>query len=105
MNKYSKRLSQLTEFYLFLTQKIVTKLSEIWVGPEIWDPEKNYPRSRIEGSKKLRNPVPGSGFRNTESQKGMGRGGRWGREDREEEGKSEESEEGRKCEEKEERGK
>jgi hypothetical protein len=39
------------------TRKIVTKLSKIWVwdpGSEIWDPEKTYSGSRIQGSKKHR---------------------------------------------------
>jgi hypothetical protein len=43
------------------TQKIVTKLSKIWVwdpGSEIRDPEKTYSRSRIQGSKKHRIPHP-----------------------------------------------
>jgi hypothetical protein len=38
-------------------QKIVTKLSKIWVwdlGSEIQDPEKNYSGSRIQGSKRHR---------------------------------------------------
>jgi hypothetical protein len=53
------------------TQKIVTKLSEIWVwdpGSEIWDPgsgirdrEKAYSGSRIQGSKRHRIPYLGSG--------------------------------------------
>jgi hypothetical protein len=43
------------------TQKIVTKLSKIWVwdrdpGSEIW--KKTYSGSRIEGSKKYRIPDP-----------------------------------------------
>jgi hypothetical protein len=44
------------------TQKIVTKLSKIWVwdtGSEIRDPEKTYPGSRIQGSKRHRIPDPG----------------------------------------------
>ncbi len=50
------------------TQKIVTKPSKIWVwdpGSEIrdprsgiWDPEKTYSRSRIQGSKRHRIPDP-----------------------------------------------
>jgi hypothetical protein len=43
------------------TQKIVTKLSKIWVwdpGSEIRDPEKTYSGSRIQGSKKHRIPDP-----------------------------------------------
>jgi hypothetical protein len=39
-----KYLSPLTQNKVFLTQKIVTKLSEIWVGSGIW--EKTYPGSR-----------------------------------------------------------
>ncbi len=45
-----------------LTQKIVTKLSKIWVwgpGSEIRDPEQTYSGSRIQGVKKV--PDPGSG--------------------------------------------
>ncbi len=49
----------------FFTQKIVTKLSKIWVwdpGSEIRDPEKTHSVSRIQGSKRHRTPVPlGSG--------------------------------------------
>jgi hypothetical protein len=46
------------------TQKIVTKLSKIWVwdpGSRVRDPAKTYPDpgSRIQGSKKA--PDPGSG--------------------------------------------
>jgi hypothetical protein len=44
------------------TQKIVTKLSKVWVwdpGSEIRDPEKTYSGSRIQGVKKA--PDPGSG--------------------------------------------
>jgi hypothetical protein len=47
------------------TQKIVTKLSKIWVwdpGPEIRDPEKTYSGSRIQGSKRHRIPDSGSGI-------------------------------------------
>jgi hypothetical protein len=43
------------------TQKIVTKLSKIWVwdpGTEIQDPEKTYSGSRIQGSKRHRIPDP-----------------------------------------------
>ncbi len=46
------------------TQKIVTKLSKVWVwdpGSEIRDPEKTYSGSRIQGSKRHRIPDPGSG--------------------------------------------
>ncbi len=42
-------------------QKIVTKLSKIWVwdpGSEIRDPEKTYSGSRIQGSKRHRIPDP-----------------------------------------------
>jgi hypothetical protein len=45
------------------TQKIVTKLSKIWVwdpGSKIWDPEKTYSGSRIQESKRHWIPVPGS---------------------------------------------
>ncbi len=45
------------------TQKIVTKLSKIWLwdpGSEIRDPEKTYSGSRIQGSKRHRIPDPGS---------------------------------------------
>jgi hypothetical protein len=45
------------------TQKIVTKFSKIWAldpGSEIGDPEKTYPGSRIQGSKKHQIPDPGS---------------------------------------------
>jgi hypothetical protein len=45
------------------TQKIVPKLSKIWVrdpGSEIRDPEKTYSGSRIQGSKRHRIPDPGS---------------------------------------------
>jgi hypothetical protein len=43
------------------THKIVTKPSKIWVwdlGSEIRDPEKTYPGSRIQGSKRHRIPDP-----------------------------------------------
>jgi hypothetical protein len=43
------------------TQKIVTKLSKVWVwdpGSEIRDPEKTYSGSRIQGSKRHRIPDP-----------------------------------------------
>jgi hypothetical protein len=43
------------------TQKIVNKLSKIWVwnpGSEIRDPEKTYSGSRIQGSKRHRIPDP-----------------------------------------------
>ncbi len=43
------------------TQKIVTKLSKIWVwdaGSEIPDPEKTYSGSQIQGSKRQRIPDP-----------------------------------------------
>jgi hypothetical protein len=43
------------------TQKIVTKLSKIWVwdpGSEIRDPEKTHSGSRIQGSKWHRIPDP-----------------------------------------------
>jgi hypothetical protein len=43
------------------TQKIVTKLSKIWVwdpGSEIRDPEKTYSGSQIQGSKRYRIPDP-----------------------------------------------
>jgi hypothetical protein len=43
------------------TQKIVTKLSKIWIwdpGSEIRDPEKTYSGSRIQGSKRHRIPDP-----------------------------------------------
>jgi hypothetical protein len=41
------------------TQKIVTKLSKIWVlGSGIRDPEKTYSVSRIQGSKRHRIPDP-----------------------------------------------
>jgi hypothetical protein len=46
------------------TQKIVTKLSNIWVwdpGSEIQDPEKTHSGSRIQGSKRHWIPDPGSG--------------------------------------------
>jgi hypothetical protein len=46
------------------TQKIVTKLSKLWVwdpGSEIRDPEKIYSGYRIQGSKRHRIPDPGSG--------------------------------------------
>ncbi len=50
----------------FFTQKIVTKLSKIW----IWDPgsEKTYSGSRIQGSKRHRIPDP---VRNTETNQGF----------------------------------
>ncbi len=44
------------------TQKIVTKLSKIWVwdpGSKIQDPEKTYSESRIQGSTRHRIPNPG----------------------------------------------
>ncbi len=47
------------------TQKIVTKLSKIWVwdpGSEIQDLEKTYSGYRIQGSKRHRIPDPGSGY-------------------------------------------
>jgi hypothetical protein len=43
------------------TQKIVTKLSKLWVwdpGSEIRDPEKTYSGSLIQGSKRYRIPDP-----------------------------------------------
>ncbi len=43
------------------TQKIFNMLSNIWVwdpGSEIWDPEKTYSGSRIQGSKRHRIPDP-----------------------------------------------
>jgi hypothetical protein len=46
---------------VFFTQKIVTKLSKIWVwdpGSEIRDPEKTYSGSRIQSSKRHRIPDP-----------------------------------------------
>ncbi len=48
-------------FIELLTQKIVNKLSKIWVwdpGSEIQDPEKTYSGSRIQGSKRHRIPDP-----------------------------------------------
>jgi hypothetical protein len=48
-------------FIEVFTQKIVNKLSKIWVwdpGSEIRDPEKTYSGSRIQGSKKDRIPDP-----------------------------------------------
>ncbi len=45
---------RITELFI---QKIVTKLSKIWVwdlGSEIQDPEKTYSGSRIQGSKRHR---------------------------------------------------
>jgi hypothetical protein len=56
-------MGQFSKNYSF-TQKIVTKLSKIWVwdpGSEIRDPEKTYSGSRIQGSKRHRIPDPGSG--------------------------------------------
>jgi hypothetical protein len=49
-----------------LTQKMVSKLSEIWFGLCIPDPVPDFlpildPRSRIQGSKRHRIPDPGSG--------------------------------------------
>jgi hypothetical protein len=44
-----------------ITQKIVTKLSKIWIwdpGSEIRDPEKTYSGSRFQGSKRQRVPDP-----------------------------------------------
>jgi hypothetical protein len=58
-----KNWPKFKEIELF-TQKIVTKLSKIWVwdpGSEIRDPEKTYSGSRIQGSKMHRIPDPGSG--------------------------------------------
>jgi hypothetical protein len=58
-----KNWPKFKEIELF-TQKIVTKLSKIWVwdpGSEIRDPEKTYSGSRIQGSKRHRIPDPGSG--------------------------------------------
>jgi hypothetical protein len=46
------------------TQKIVKKLSKIWIwdpGSDILDPEKTYSGSRIQGSKRHRIPDPGYG--------------------------------------------
>ncbi len=40
-----------------LTQKIVTKLSEIWVG-DPWDPEKSHPGSGSRGKKNHRTGSP-----------------------------------------------
>ncbi len=51
-----KNLGQFSKNYITFTQKIVTKLSKIWVWP--WDPEKTYPVSRIKGSKKQWIPDP-----------------------------------------------
>jgi hypothetical protein len=57
------------------TQKIVNKLSKIWIwdpGSEIRDPDKTYSGSRIQGSKRHRIPDPRSGsatliFRNEQN--------------------------------------
>jgi hypothetical protein len=46
------------------TQTIFNMLSNIWAcdpGSTIWDPEKTYSGSRIQGSKRHRIPDPGSG--------------------------------------------
>jgi hypothetical protein len=54
------------------TQKIVTKLSKIWVwdpGSEIQDPEKTYSGSRIQGSKRHRIPDPDRKLKKGLSQK------------------------------------
>jgi hypothetical protein len=56
-----KNLGQSSKNYRTFYPKIVTKLSKIWIwdpGSEIWDPEKNYSRSRIQRSKRHRIPDP-----------------------------------------------
>jgi hypothetical protein len=52
-----KILANFQRIIALYTQKIVTKLSKIWVwdpGSEIRDPEKTYSGSRIQGSKRHR---------------------------------------------------
>jgi hypothetical protein len=59
-----KSLANFKKIIELFTQKIVTKLSKIWVrdpGSEIRDPEKTYSGSRIQGSKRHRIPDAGSG--------------------------------------------
>jgi hypothetical protein len=67
-----KKLGDFQRIIELFTQKIVTKLSKIWVwdpGSEIWDPESGIrvrdpektSRSRIQGSKRHRFPDPRSG--------------------------------------------
>jgi hypothetical protein len=53
LNAEEKKFGPIIELF---TQKIVTKLSKIWV----WNPgsEKTYSGSRIQGSKKHRIPDP-----------------------------------------------
>jgi hypothetical protein len=58
-----KMLANFQRIIELFTQKIVTKLSKIWVwdpGSEIRDPEKTYSGSRIQvqGSKRHRIPDP-----------------------------------------------
>ncbi len=62
--KFGPIFQELFKFLVLFTQKIVTKLSKIWVwdpGSEIRDPEKTYSGSRIQWSKRHRIPYPGSG--------------------------------------------
>jgi hypothetical protein len=51
LNAEEKKLGQFSKNYrIFFSQKIVTKLSKVWVwdqGSEIRDPEKTYSGSRI----------------------------------------------------------
>ncbi len=56
-----KILANFQRIIELFTQKIVTKLSKIWIldpGSEIRDPEKTYSGSRIQGSKRHRIPDP-----------------------------------------------
>jgi hypothetical protein len=56
-----KNLANFKKILELFVQKIVTKLSRIWVrdpGSEIRDPEKTYSGSRIQGSKRHRIPDP-----------------------------------------------
>ncbi len=54
-------LANIQRIFELFTQKIVNKLSKIWIwdpGSDIRDPEKTYSGSRIQGSKRHRIPVP-----------------------------------------------
>ncbi len=60
-NVEEKNLANFKKIIELFTQKIVTKLSKIWVrdpGSEIRDPEKTYSGSRIQGSIRHRIPDP-----------------------------------------------
>jgi hypothetical protein len=52
--KGKEKICQLTKNFGFFTQKIVTELSEIWLGAEIRDPENTYPGLGSKGQKRTR---------------------------------------------------